>query len=314
MPKIRHFQSGDEAAQVAVYNVAAAGLPKFKPATTLDVQRRTRARDFNPRSRLIAEIDGKVVGYGIVGGNGRISYPWVLPGEEHCRTALFDAMLAELKAQAIPKAFAAYREDWGEIGEFFSANGFPKAREVVNYYVPFQDMPTPSNLSSSAIAPLEPSEVDQVFALAPSVVRSASAGEFERHLFKNPYFPPESLFALRSRVDRRVLAVGILVSDLTYADPTVIDAQMPCFRLGAFGSEGMDSKRVNGLFSFLARDDRTLSGHGLELMGEACLRIAEGDTVSGMAAQVASDAGSLFAFYQRYFRRQGGFPIYERAV
>jgi hypothetical protein len=33
-----------------------------------------------------------------------------------------------------------------------------------------------------------------------------------------------------------------------------------------------------------------------------------------MAAQVPSDASHLLRFYQRYFRRQGSFPVYERKL
>src|SRR5262245_60471321 len=46
--KIRTFQPGDEAVQAEIYNEAAAALPKFKPATSPEVQRRTRAGDFDP--------------------------------------------------------------------------------------------------------------------------------------------------------------------------------------------------------------------------------------------------------------------------
>ena len=40
---IRTFQPGDEATQVAIYNEAAAALPRFKPATAVEVQRRQLA-------------------------------------------------------------------------------------------------------------------------------------------------------------------------------------------------------------------------------------------------------------------------------
>ena len=75
--------------------------------------------------------------------------------------------------------------------------------------------------------------------------------------------------------------------------------------------EGMDTKRVNGLFSMIAKPDRSLSSYGLELMGEAVNRVTDGDTINGLAAQVASDSPARLSFYQRFFRRQGSFPIYE---
>ena len=51
---IRNFQSGDEAAQVSIYNEATAALPKFKPATLDEVRRRCRAADFDVGSRFFA--------------------------------------------------------------------------------------------------------------------------------------------------------------------------------------------------------------------------------------------------------------------
>ena len=43
--KIRTFLPGDDAAQVGIYNEAAAALPKFKAATLDDVRRRIHAPD-----------------------------------------------------------------------------------------------------------------------------------------------------------------------------------------------------------------------------------------------------------------------------
>ncbi len=311
---IRHYQAGDEAAQVGIFNVAAAGLPKFKPATLLEVLRRIRTRDFDPRLRLYAAEQNQIVGYGVVHVNGRVSYPWCLPGHEAAREPLFDAMLAELRSRQIPKAFAAYRNDWTAIAAFFAAHGFPVAREMVNFFINFFDMPTPSNVLAATITPLEARDVPEVFALYPELPRVKSAAELEQHLFKNPYFTPDALFALRSKIDRHVLAAGIYVRDESYADPHAIDSLAPCFRLGAFGTEGMQTKRVNGMFSVLAKPDRSLSGYGLELMGEAASRVTESDSSGGLAAQIASDAPEFLSFYQKFFRRQGSFPIYERTL
>jgi hypothetical protein len=36
--------------------------------------------------------------------------------------------------------------------------------------------------------------------------------------------------------------------------------------------------------------------------------------VPAFAAQVASNVPHLLRFYQNYFRRQGSFPVYERAL
>ena len=87
---------------------------------------------------------------------------------------------------------------------------------------------------------------------------------------------------------------------------------MPCFRLGAFGSEGMTTKRIKGMFSFVARSDLNIFTTGMDLLGHASNRLKDDDDVACYAAQVATDAPALLAFYQRIFERQGSFPVYER--
>ena len=98
-----------------------------------------------------------------------------------------------------------------------------------------------------------------------------------------------------------------------YADPHQIDALAPCFRLGAVGAEGEQTKRVNGLFSFLAPSGKNSSSLGLDLLGHAAFRLEE-ETVAWLAAQVSSDVPHLLRFYQHHFRRQGSFPVFERAL
>jgi hypothetical protein len=84
---------------------------------------------------------------------------------------------------------------------------------------------------------------------------------------------------------------------------------MPCFRLGAFGTEGLSVKRVNGLFSFLARP-ADISSVGLDLLTHAAYMLHD-SPVDTFAAQVPSDAPHLLRFYQHHFRKQGSFPIWQ---
>src|SRR5207237_1205884 len=93
---IRTFQPGDEAIQAALYNEAAGALPKFKPATAPEVQRRTRARDFDPSMRFFAEEGGRPVAYALYNANGRVSYPWCLPGYERLAEPLFQHLLGSM--------------------------------------------------------------------------------------------------------------------------------------------------------------------------------------------------------------------------
>src|SRR5437660_2159713 len=89
--KIRTFIPGDDAAQVGVFNEAAAALPKFKPATLDEVRRRCHAPDFDPATRFYAEENGLVVGYATFQTTGRVSYPWTRAGHEKVIQPLFDA-------------------------------------------------------------------------------------------------------------------------------------------------------------------------------------------------------------------------------
>src|SRR5579885_1824433 len=309
---IRTFRPGDEAAQVGIYNEAAAGLPKFKPATLDEVRRRTHAADFDPGTRFYAlDERGRPVGYCTFQPNGRVSFPWCRAGREAAAGPLFDAVLAAMRQRGLKRAFAAYRADWKPVGDFFTARGFRPARELVNF-LDLVAMPPPAAKPASQIAPLRPEDVPAVFSLAPEALRVGSPEELARCLFHNPYFKPDALFGLRGR-DGALLAAGVLIENPAYANPKALDADMPCFRLGAFGTEGMTAKRVNGLFSFLAPAGREVNALALDLMGHAAFRLHDSDAES-LAAQVPSDVPHLLHFYRQFFRRQGGFPVYERTL
>jgi hypothetical protein len=298
--------------QMALYNEAAGELPRFKPATLHEVQRRTSARDFNPALRLFAEDGGHVVGYVTGNGNGRVSFPWCKKGCEAVAEPLFQRLLQVMSTAGHRQVFAAYRGDWPTVGEFFTQHGFRLAREMVNHVIDLLEMPTPPARPSSSIVPLRPSDVPAVMSWAPEALRVRTAAELEQHLLHNPYFPASSVFCLRSRSADEPVAVGILVTDAAYANPKAVDSAMPCFRLGAFGTETMQTKRINGLFSFLVRKDLNVNAVGLDLMGHAAFRLRDTDDLDCLAGQVGSDVTYLLPFYQRNFRRQGSFPVYEK--
>jgi hypothetical protein len=309
---IRSYYQGDEAAQVAIYNAAAAPLPGFKPATLAEVQRRTRARDFDPTARLYAEEGGRLVGYTTFHANGRISFPWCLPGHERWAGKLFQDALQALRQRGARRLFAAYRADWGPVNFFFQQQGFNQAREMVNFAVDFFDLPTPPLRVGQSLTPVTKSDVPAILKLIPHALRVTTPQALTQHLFDNPYFRPDALFALRSRSDGNLRAVGILIQNATYADPKAVDPLAPCFRLGAFGTEGMHTKRIKGLFSFLARIEKELPAVAIDLLTQATSRLRDNDDISCLAAQCPSDAPELLGFYQRYFRRQGSFPVFER--
>lgn len=310
---IRTFRPGDDAAQVGIYNEAAADLPRFKPATLDEVRRRCSAADFDPATRLYALDGGRPVGYVTFQAGGRVGYPWCRRGHEAHAGPLLEHALDAMRGRGLRQAFAAYRGDWPAQRDFFLAHGFRAGREILNFVMDLNEMPTPAARASSAIEPLTPADLPAVLALAPHVFRTTDAAALGQHLFHNPYFPPGAAFALRGKTDGRPVAVGIVVHDPAYANPKQLDAAMPCFRLGAFGSEGQTAKRVNGLFSFVAAADRDPSPLALDLLSHAS-QLLEKTAVETLAAQVPSDATHLLRFYKQYFRRQGGFPLYEREL
>lgn len=310
---IRTFQRGDEAAQVSIYNEAAAELPKFKAATLDEIRRRFRGPDFDPSTHYFATEGDLVVGYATFHANGRVSYPWCRKGAEQAAEPLFQAVLDGMRARGLTRAFAAYRGDWQPTRDFFLAHGFRQPREMVNFVMDLVEMPTPAARPSSAITPMRSEDVPAVFDLAPEALRVRTPAELERHLLHNPHFPAENVFVQRSRADEKPVAAALLVLNDTYADPYQLDSAMPCFRCGAFGTERMQVKRVNGLFSFLARNTSSTNALGLDLMAHAALRL-QASPVETFAAQVASDVPHLHRFYQQFFRRQGSFPVFEREL
>jgi len=311
--EIRTYRPGDEVAQVSIYNEAAGALPKFKAATLDEVRRRARGADYNLAGRFLALVDGRPAGYAGFAANGRISYPWCRKGHEAAAQPLFERVLKAMKERGLTRAFTAYRSDWTEQQQFFHNNGFQQRREMVNYVLDIVEMPTPMARPSSSVGPATPDDVPAILELGANILLIRERSALEQYLFHNPYFPADSMFVLRNRTGGPALAAGIIVANPAYADPRQVDAAMPCFRLGAFGAEGMSTKRINGLFSFLAADTRDAHPLALDLMGYAAYKLQDTE-VETFAAQVPSDAAHLLRFYKQYFLRQGSFPILERTL
>jgi hypothetical protein len=310
---IRTFQPGDEAAQVSIFNETSADLPKFKPATLDEIRRRCRAADFDPGTRFFALADGEPVGYASFHANGRVSYPWCRKGHESWSEPLFARVVQAMRERGLRQAFAAYRADWTVQQVFFLAQGFQPAREMVNFCLDLVDMPTPAARQTFPVAPAQSQDVPAIMRLAPRTLRVTAAADLERHLLHNTYFPPDAVFVLRDRSGVDLLGAGILITNPAYADPKQVDPAMPCFRLGAFGTEGMQTKRIKGLFSFVAREGNDLNPVGLYLLAHAAFLLRDLD-IGTLGAQVPSDVPHLLRFYQHHFRRQGSFPVLERTL
>lgn len=308
---IRTFQPGDDVVQAGLFNVAAFSLTGFKPATADDVRRRTRGRGFDPTARFYADVSGQVVGYCVLEPEqGRISFPWVKKGHEAAAGPLFDAAEASARDRGLTKLFAAYRRDWEPVLRFFAGRGYLRVRDVINYWADPVDLPTQANRSRLPIDRLKPDDLPALAAMGKGIVRIPPE-KFESYFFANPYFPAEAFLVLRARETGAPLAVGLGLEMSTYADVKKIDPLAPCFRLGAFGTEGLNAKRVNGLFSYLVADPSQALTAGSALLSEASQEMTEG-SVSAIAAQCPSDAPHLVGFYTRYFKEQGRFPVLEK--
>ncbi|MBN9122394.1 MAG: hypothetical protein J0I06_25175 [Planctomycetes bacterium] len=309
---IRTFQTGDEVTQASLFNVAAYALPGFKAATADEVRKRVRGRGFDPGARFYAEEGGQVVGYcALEPEQGRVSHPWCKKGFEAAAAPLFDAVLQAARARGLTKVFAAYRRDWQSVLQFFTDRGFVVARDVINYWADPVDLPTLVNRSRLPINRLQRADVPAVAAMGKGVIR-IPAEKLENYIFANPYFPAEAFLVLRAP-DETPKAVGIGLESSTYADVKKIDQLAPCFRLGAFGTEGLNTKRVNGLFSFLVANPQEALTAGLALLSEASQEMTDG-TVTALAAQCPSDVPHLANFYARYFKEQGRFPVLEKQL
>ncbi len=308
--EIQTFQPGDETTQAAIYNAVAANLPGFKPALVADVQRRTSDPAFDPGTRFYAVSGGQIVGYCMIQASGRIGYPWSIPGHG-AEEPLFDAAVQACRMRGLQRITAAYRADWTVQSAFFESHGFRKACDMVNFAQNLLDLPTMVIRRGLNVSPLKADDLPSMAELAPTVLRIPPE-KMEQHFLANRYFSADSLFVLR-KGDGAVQGVGLLVTNGEYAHPLQVDSAAPCFRLGAFGTEEMTTKRIKGLFSFLVRDDADGTAIGLDLLSYALNRL-EDDSIDVLAAQAPSDAKHLVGFYQKYFRKQGSFPVFEREL
>jgi hypothetical protein len=309
---IRTFQPGDEAIQAALFNVAAFALPGFKPATADEVKKRTRGRGFDPTARFYAEDGDQVVGYcTLEPEQARISFPWCKKGYESAAGPLFDAALRSARDRGLARVFAAYRHDWHPVLRFLTDRGFTVARDVINFWADPVDLPTLASRSKLPVNRLQREDVPAIAAMGKGLLR-LSGEKLENYFFANPYFPAEAFLVLRS-ADDTPKALGIGLESSTYADVKKIDPLAPCFRLGAFGTEGLNVKRVNGLFSFIVANPAEALTAGLALLSEASQEMTDG-TVTALAAQCPSDVPHLVSFYARYFKEHGRFPMLEKQL
>jgi hypothetical protein len=238
--------------------------------------------------------------------------PWCKKGFEAAAPQLLEAALQSARDRGLTKVFAAYRRDWEPVLSFLAQHGFTHARDVINYTADPVDLPTLVNRSKLPINRLTRDDLPALAAMGKGVIRIPD-DRLEGYIFSNPYFAAEAFLVLRGKDGTTPVAIGVGLESGSYAEVKKIDPLAPCYRLAAFGTEGLNTKRVNGLFSFLVADPQQTLTAGMALLSEANQEMTDG-TVNALAAQCPSDAVHLVGFYTRYFKEQGRFPEYEKVL
>jgi GNAT superfamily N-acetyltransferase len=295
---------------VEIYNLATARFAGFKPATVDEVLRRYAAKDFEAATRLYAEQDGRIVAYTSFAMNGRLSVPWCRPGTSDVPSVLMQATLDRMRGRGLKRAWAAYRADWLEVQRLLEWFGFRRDAEVINFVANIAELPREILLEGCTVEGARSELARDILQLDPLAFGVADPEELAAAWWNSPYLSGHEIFAARRM--GRLLGVGIAVINPSYADPTRVDAAMPCFRLGAIGTESERTKRINGLFSYVAPAGANNQQIGQLLLGEACRRLTQAG-LRHVAAQCRSDRPAV-AFYRRLFQVQGSFPIFVREL
>ena len=115
---IRSYQTGDEHAQARIYNTAAGVLPSFKPSTPKRSRGATSPPTPTPTTRYYAIENSEVVGYAAFGSNGRVSYPWCLPGAESHQEPLLETVLAAMQVRGVARGLGRLSKRLGSCSRF----------------------------------------------------------------------------------------------------------------------------------------------------------------------------------------------------
>jgi len=308
---IRNYLPGDTAKEAAIYNVAAARLPGFKPVVSEELSLSLKTHSFDPGTRFYAEESGRVVAYSAFDLTGRVHSPWCLQGHEKMAHPLMSSVFRALGERRISRAYAACRTDWAQQVDFFEDHGFSKAREIVNFTQSIGDLPTMFQRPGLDVSMLEEADIRLIQAMVPNLLR-LQGSELVEHWIHRSNLPLDALFVLR-RKDGSPRGLGILIDDPAFANVETLDTNSPTYWFGSLGSEGLAAKKVNGLFSFATASSKDAMLIGQDLLWYGTSR-RETNSFEDLAAQVPSDVPHLLEFYQRYFQKRGSFAVYEREV
>jgi hypothetical protein len=196
--------------------------------------------------------------------------------------------------------------------DFLRGHQFIQIRSMINYVAEKSRLPVLDRLPATRLVTnLKRDELPDLATLMPASFGKVDVATLGRFFWENPFYAfPDHLLALKDADSGNLRGISLMVLDDRFADPTKIDSSMPCFRLGAFGTETQRHKRVNGLYSCLFVDEVD----GDLLLAASLASISGKFTLNYFAAQAPDDAPALCAWYDRHFEHQGSFPILSRPL
>src|SRR5262249_16069840 len=147
---------------------------------------------FDPQSKFYACESQRVIGYAAFNPNGRVSFPWCLPGHESAQGPLLAAVIDTMTLRDFPEAWAAYRGDWLPVLEFLQEHGFTPVREMVNFVAETKALPGTAVPPGLAIGALGREEMPHVRELSRSLF-AAAPERLDEFYWENPFFGPDSL-------------------------------------------------------------------------------------------------------------------------
>jgi hypothetical protein len=307
---------GDELSQVEIYNAVAQSFPGYKSATRDEVVRRYSSTQFDPTTKLYAQDAGRIIAYVTFWSTGRISTPWSANDDADIRSQLMDAALESMRQRGLTRVWAAYRADWTKVHIWLTELGFRSSHDVVNFIAPREYLPDETLPDKMRLEVMTRSDTIQVYELNPKAFGVESAEELALAWWDgsdSPYYKDDSRIVLRDLETGDILASGIVILNSDFADPSQVDAAMPCSRLGAVGADSDNCKRMNGLFSYVASPGPNNHRFARVLLAEARRRFSQFG-VKEVAAQCKSNRLVEQAFYRTHFRTQGSFPIFIRDI
>ena len=191
---IRSYQTGDEHAQAGSTTRPPEFLPAFKPSTPEEIARRYKPADPDSTTRYYAIENGEVVGYAVFGSNGRVSYPWCLPGAEHPRASARNGPRRRCKSRDCPRPGPLIEATGSPVLDFLREHGFH--RQADDDQLRRRGVATPRTdrlPSNRLIEPLKQEDLPQLIALEPGLFAGVNGQELRAILLEKSVlqFPGE---------------------------------------------------------------------------------------------------------------------------